>query len=659
MYSSSLHADAGRAARLHHSPASDSSAASGEASGDSGAASEKLLGIVVETLPYYVAIIDPEGRTRYLNGAARECLGAGCRVGMPFLAAFPEEAGKHFLREQLPQAREHGRWQGTSTWRASDGRLLAVAQIVIAQPGDGSELQFLCIVARDISHRQAAEALLRERAALLEQAQEAVIVKSLDDIVLRWSAGAARIYGWTAEESIGRRASDLLRGDTGTYSQARRSTADIGRWTGELRKFNKQGSELIVDSRWTLIRDSLGTPSSILSIDADVTEQRKLQGQMLRAQRLDSIGTLAGGIAHDLNNVLAPITLGIGLLQMRSHDATTSATLTTMERSAARGADLVRQVLSFARGSEGNRVAVSPASLVRELQRIVEETFPKSITLEVRADEVPFTIMGNATQLHQVLLNLAVNARDAMPSGGRLTLEVETACLDVGYVAMRPDARLGQHVVFVVRDTGVGIATELLEKIFEPFFTTKDHGQGTGLGLSTVQSIVKAHGGFVDVSSELGKGTQFRVYLPAERDEKVVEPAAVPTGAPRGRGEHVLVVDDEEMVSSIMARTLEFYGYRVTRARNGAEAVARFVSSQPPIDIVLTDMAMPVMDGTATIMALGTIAPNVRVIGASGIASHDRFVSALGSRIGHFLQKPFTAETLLRALRTVLDKPAP
>lgn len=623
-----------------------------------GAASlERLLGLVLETLPQFVALIDAAGQTLYLNAAARECLGPAGQVGAPFLAAFPEEAREHFLREQVPRAREQGRWQGAAAWRAADGRTLPVAQILIAHPGEGGETPFFSVIARDVSHRQAAENLLLERAALLEQAHDAVIVKSLDDHVLRWSAGAARIYGWTAEEAIGRRASELLRVESEPYGQAAHSTSDIGRWTGELRKRHKRGSELVIESRWTLVRDARGQPSSILSIDSDVTEQRRLQGQMLRAQRLESIGALAGGIAHDLNNVLAPITLGIGLLQLRSPDAEARATLETMERSAARGADLVRQVLSFARGSESVRAPVAPIALLREVQRIAEETFPKTIVLELREGRAPGAIVGNATQLYQVLLNLAVNARDAMPSGGRLTLGLETAYLDVGYVAMRPEARLGPHAVFTVADTGVGIPPELFEKIFEPFFTTKEQGQGTGLGLATAQSIAKAHGGFIDVRSEPGNGTEFRVYLPAEAASATEESAAALVAAPRGQGEHILVVDDEEIVASILARTLQFYGYRVTLARNGAEAIARFVGSQPPIDLVLTDMAMPVMDGAATLAALGALAPQVRVVGVSGVASHDRFVEALGSRLGQFLPKPFTAETLLRTVRAVLDRP--
>jgi CheY-like chemotaxis protein len=262
------------------------------------------------------------------------------------------------------------------------------------------------------------------------------------------------------------------------------------------------------------------------------------------------------------------------------------------------------------------------------------------------------------TQLHQVLLNLVVNARDAMPQGGRLTLEARNEALDESYAAMHPEARTGLYVVFSVNDSGTGIPPEIIDKIFDPFFTTKEAGRGTGLGLSTAYAIVKGHGGFINVYSEVGKGTDIRVYFPAQKAGQRVEAGAPPRDLPRGRGEHVLIVDDEDSISSVVVRTLERHGYRATAVRNGAEALAVFVQRQPAVDVVLTDMAMPVMDGPAMIVALRTLDPCVRIVAASGLGSNGKFVHVVNAGVQHFLQKPFTAEALLRTMRAILDSPA-
>lgn len=619
----------------------------------------ELLEAVFEALPHFVAIVAPDGKLLYLNSAACKLTGVTSGAGHPLGLIFGDEALTTFTDEALPAAQRQGQWHSETMWRGRDNRVVPVAQLVMTHRSSRGDLRFISVVARDISHLRAAESLLREQAALLDKAHDAVILKSLDDRVLRWSGGAARIYGWTAEEAVGRPVTELLRISDETYSHARQTTGSDGNWSGELRKMNKQGRELFIDSRWTLIHDSAGKVTSVLSLDSDITDHRKLEQQMLRAQRMESIGSLAGGIAHDLNNILTPIVMGVALLQSRSPDSEASKTLATMERSAARGTDLVRQVLSFARGMEGKRAPVSPAMLIRDLQKMVIETFPKSIVFETDIDRNVGTVLGDMTQLHQVMLNLIVNARDAMVAGGRMVVSAYNTFLDDGYVAMHTEARTGLHVILSVVDTGSGIPQEIIDKIFDPFFTTKEEGHGTGLGLSTAYAIVKGHGGFINVYSEVGKGTQVRVYLPAQQSGPVAEPEQTTRELPRGRGEHVLVVDDEEGVSSVVVRTLERYGYRASSARNGAEAVAVYVRSQTPVDVVLTDMAMPIMDGPAAILALRSIDPKVRVIGASGLGSNDKFVSALGAGVEHFLQKPFTAEALLRTMRLIIEGKGP
>ncbi|MDB6138616.1 MAG: hypothetical protein JWO94_1688, partial [Verrucomicrobiaceae bacterium] len=369
--------------------------------------------------------------------------------------------------------------------------------------------------AKDITERRLAEDKLREQATLLDKAQDAIIVRGLDHHIHYWNRSAERLYGWTAEEAIGRSIKELLYRDPAPFLDATQTVLAKGEWIGEIQQWDKNGRTLAVECRWTLVKDDLGSSISILAINTDVTERKNLMQQLLRAQRMESIGTLAGGIAHDLNNVLAPIMMSIDLLRLGEKDPQRQAILGTIEGSAKRGADMVRQVLSFARGVAGQRLEVQPAFLLGEIEKIVHETFPKSIRAHVTAPPDLWSIQGDPTQLHQVLLNLCVNARDAMPGGGGLTITAENVVLDERYTEVNIEARPGRHVMMEVADTGSGIPPEVLDRIFEPFFTTKELGKGTGLGLSSTLAIIKSHGGFIRVYSEVDVGTKFRVYLPA------------------------------------------------------------------------------------------------------------------------------------------------
>jgi two-component system cell cycle sensor histidine kinase/response regulator CckA len=316
----------------------------------------------------------------------------------------------------------------------------------------------------------------------------------------------------------------------------------------------------------------------------------------------------------------------------------------------------VKQVLTFARGIEGERILLQPKHLLKEMVKIAQETFPKDI--EVTAQYAPrlWVIKGDPTQLHQVLLNLCLNARDAMPDGGKLSLIAENIDLDSYYAQMTPDAKAGPYVVLTVTDTGHGIPDELLDKIFEPFFTTKAVGKGTGLGLATALGIVKSHGGFMHVYSVRGKGSQFKVHLPATRTDQADAAQIIPVAPPRGQGELVLVVDDEAPIRQITCRTLKENGYQVITANDGAEAVAVYAQNAAKIIVVLTDMIMPFMDGAATIRALHRINPEVRIIVASGMLTHKREAEAIGPGVRAFLSKPFTAEKLVSCLHEVLTR---
>jgi PAS domain S-box-containing protein len=398
-------------------------------------------------------------------------------------------------------------------------------------------------------------------------------------------------------------------------------------------------------------------PDEGVAFVLDLTERKKLEQQFLRAQRMESIGTLAGGVAHDLNNILAPIMMSIHLLKGFADDPEAKDILETIEASAKRGADIVKQVLSFARGLEGERVEVQPKHLIKDLETIIKDTFPRDIRLQFSVPNNAWMILGDATQIHQILLNLCINARDAMPGGGSLTIGVENCTLDEHYAAMNSQAKAGRHVLISVTDSGTGMPPELLDKIFEPFFTTKERGQGTGLGLSTVFAIVKSHGGFINVYSEVGKGTNFKIYLPAsETPSDEQRKLAQQVSMPRGKGETVLVIDDEPSILNIAGKTLQSFGYKVLTATDGADGMAVYLEHKNEIAVVLTDMMMPIMDGPATIHALTRIDPNLKIIAASGLNTHGEITKVTGMGIKHFLTKPYTAAILLKTLRAILDK---
>jgi PAS domain S-box-containing protein len=515
-------------------------------------------------------------------------------------------------------------------------------------------------ILEDERRAQAAKAQSEERiaqqAALLDETRDAIIVRDLKGVILFWNKGAAKMYGWESAEVVGQDLDGFLYADKTKFQLIQDLTIENGQWSGELQHLTRDKTPLTVEVRWTLIRDAEGNPKSTLSINTDITEKKRIEGQFMRAQRMESIGTLAGGIAHDLNNILAPIIMSIDLLKRNSDGPRTTKILEAIEVSAKRGADIVRQVLSFARGIEGQRIEVQPKHLILELENIIRDTFPKDIRLHFEFADNPWTMLGDPTQVHQVLLNLSLNARDAMPDGGTLTLTVENTVLDEQYAAMHSHLKPGRYVKVTVTDSGHGIPPKLIEKIFEPFFTTKDLNKGTGLGLSTVAAIVKSHDGAINVYSTPGTGTTFTVYFPAmDMPPGAAQTQRLPTTA-RGRGETVLLVDDESSIRTITAQTLEAYGYKVLTATDGADAVAVFAANRNAISLVLTDMMMPVMDGRALIHALRRIEPSVRIIAASGLTANGEPDKPATEGVAHFLIKPYTAELMLDTIRRVLDE---
>ncbi|MER3491554.1 MAG: hybrid sensor histidine kinase/response regulator [Mastigocladus sp. ERB_26_2] len=504
----------------------------------------------------------------------------------------------------------------------------------------------------DITARKQAEQQIREQAALLDIATDAIILKDLSNQILLWNKSAENLYGWQSEEAIGKYADELFVHEPLSLLQEIHNTVlEHGFWQGELQKTNKSGQKIIVESRWTLVRDEHQQPKSILIVDTDITQKKELEKQFLRAQRMESIGTLASGIAHDLNNVLSPILMSVQLLKAKSQDRRDRQILAIVENNAKRGANLVKQVLSFVRGIEGDRTVLQVKHLILEMKQIVEQTFPKSITVNTEIQPDLWSICGDSTQLHQVLMNLCLNARDAMPTGGNITISAQNIVIDENYAKMHLDAKVGSYIVLKVTDTGVGISQEILDRIFEPFFTTKEFGKGTGLGLSTVTGIVKGHGGFITVSSTLGKGTKFKVYLPAVQTQ--TEAPSENIEIPKGQGQWILVVDDEVAVREITATSLENHNYKVLTASDGIEAVALYAQHKDKISAAIIDMMMPNMDGTTTINTLLKMNPLLRIIAVSGLATGEQILLNNNKNRTVFLPKPYTAQELLKTLHVV------
>ena len=502
--------------------------------------------------------------------------------------------------------------------------------------------------------RKQAEQKIREQAALLDITTDAILVRDRENKILFWNKGAEQMYGWKADDVLGKNANKLLYKETSSQLEvALKTVLEIGEWQGELHQVTKDDKKIIVESRWTLVRDEAKQPKSILTVNTDITQKKQLEAQFLRTQRLESIGTLASGIAHDLNNVLTPILMTAQLLETQVHDERSKRLLPILVTNAKRGANLVKQVLSFARGLEGKFTILQIKHLISEIKQIAKQTFPKSIEFSTSIPQYLGTVFGDATQLHQVLMNLCVNARDAMPDGGTLTISAENLFIDQNHAKMNLDAQVGPYIVITVADTGTGIPPEILDRIFEPFFTTKEIGKGTGLGLSTVIGIIKSHGGFVKVYSEVGRGTQFKVYLPEAEVDQItpVEDLELPTG----KGELILVVDDEAAIRDITKTSLETYNYRALTASDGIEAIALYAEHRQEISVVLTDMMMPSMDGATTIRTLRKIEPHVKIVAVSGLVSNDKLAQVASIGVKTFLAKPYTTKELLTTLHEVLS----
>jgi len=519
-------------------------------------------------------------------------------------------------------------------------------QIVPLRGADGAITHFLAFQ-RDITERRRGEQVLAESEAryrmLVESSPDAMLVQAEGKIVFA-NAATARLLGAERPEMIvGLDFAEMLSSDCRAEGQRRLLESAA--------KVTPLAQQTLVRPDGLLVKvESLGIPiifagkPAVQIILHDLTERLLLEEQFRQAQRLESLGMLAAGIAHDLNNVLAPILMGAPMLRETASTAMDRHFLTAMENSAIRGASLVRQILGFARGVGGEPQTIQMGYLLTEIGSILSRTFPKSIEIDLRVPKDLWTVEANSTQIHQVLLNLAVNARDAMPQGGELRLRAENCALDELAAGAFPGARAGRWVVLHVEDTGTGIPADVLERMWEPFFTTKPADKGTGLGLSTVRGIVETHGGFMIVQTAAGRGTTFRAYFPAGAGTLSVDlPVAL---APLGQGELILVADDVAGLRSMVETVLTRYGYRVLLAVDGKDALAQF-TRHPEIKLVITDLDMPTLTGSALAGNIRQLKPAMKILAMSGLKAASTDLLPPANFAEAFLLKPFTAQELL------------
>jgi PAS domain S-box-containing protein len=606
----------------------------------------------------FVGLLTVDGIVLEANHTATATMGSALNIiGQPFGNTVwwnhsPELQQK--LKEAIDRAATGERVRFESNHHLADGSHIIVDFSISPIFDETGKVVMLIPEGRDITELKAGEQQIRAQAAMLNVATDAIIVQNLDFKIEFWNDGAEHMYGWSAVEAIGRKTVELFQIDLSLPKNANALEILLreGAWQGEVHRLTQSGKEIIVESRCSVVRNAAGNPISMLSVETDITAKKQLEQQFVRVQRLESLGTLASGIAHDLNNILTPI-LGIAQLlplTLPTVDDRNQKLLTMLVSSAKRGSSLVKQILTFAKGIDGKPMLLQVRHILAEILSVARQTFPKSIDVVLDLDsEDLWMVYVDATQIHQVLMNLFVNARDAMPTGGSITATARNIALDDSYIRLHPEVSVGvsvgAYILMTIADTGIGMDSETVDRIFDSFFTTKE--AGTGLGLSTVMGIVKAHGGFITVESVLGQGTAFNVYIPAIKAVANDLLDSVPELFD-GKGQLVLVVDDEIAIREITKDALELYNYHTMLANDGVEALVLYAQNWQRIGVVMVDMMMPHLSTPSVIQALQQINPAVKIIAMSGSATNEGIVEQYG--LSAFLTKPFTTIEMMRAI---------
>jgi len=508
-----------------------------------------------------------------------------------------------------------------------------------------------------VARRRAEEKIL-EQASLLDKSREAICVIDARGTVTYWNASAERLYGWDAGEAMGCTLREMLYvNDLARFDAASALVRANGEWRGELHPQSRRGDAVLVECGWSLVTDASGVARSILIIDTDITEKRKIENQLRQAQRLETLGLLVGGIAHDLNNMLAPIITSVSLLQTQPCRPEDRELLEVLDLSAHHGADLVRQLLAFAREDGEERRAAAVDALIGSVQKLLQRAMPANIEVHAQLESKLWPVHADATQLRQVLLNLCLNARDAMPDGGAIEISARNVEIGATVASVQGETKPGPYVRISVVDTGTGIPPGIVKKIFDPFFTTKPVGKGTGLGLANVAGIVKSHGGFLDLESTPQVGTTFHVYLPAMVSETKKEaPADGPQLPLQGRGERILIIEDDDDIRTVLDVILNTRDYRVTMAASGEEGLEQLRQHPGGFDLIVTDVNLPGMGGGEVLRQIRVLPSPPKLLAISGTPYELDESSAELAGV-EFLRKPLTVEGLLGAVRRVFDGP--
>jgi len=620
--------------------------------------SEERFRIMADGSPVIIWVTNVLGENQFVNRTYREYFGLSFDEvegpkWQPLL--HPEDAPK-YLDAVVSAVRGQRPFKGEARVRRKDGEWRWIESH--GEPRFSAVGEFLGHVGTsiDITERVQAMSALGKQAALLNLAHDAIFVRDARDKITFWNRGAEMTYGWLHDEAIGRVPRELLK--TRFPAELEEVAACLvrsGRWEGELSHTRKDGREIVVASRWALQRDVSGRQLGVLEINRDITEQRRLEEQLKEAQKLESIGRLAGGIAHDFNNLLTVIQSCAETLKedVAAGAPVNSEDIDQIHAAGRRASELTRQLLAFASRQLIRPVSLDLNALVRGTEKLLRRVLGEDIELVVRSDPQVWPVLCDPGQIEQVIVNLAVNAHDAMPrGGGRLSIEVDNRHLGEETVDRHPGARPGDYVRLAVHDSGSGMSPEVKAHIFEPFFTTKPAGQGTGLGLATVYGIVKQNEGHIQVDSQLGLGTKVEIFLPRTRVPVV---PSTPKRALTTTGGHevVMVVEDNPQVREVTVRALASAGYEVLVAANGRDALA--MEPEKRVRLLVTDVVMPGLDGRALAEAMGHRHPGLRVLYVSGYAQDAIVKRGVLDQGIEFLPKPFTAATLLERVRAVLD----
>jgi len=623
----------------------------------------RQLSRAVEQSPSSIVITDTQGNIQYINPkftaisgyTSQEAIGQNPRILKS--GEFPPE-GYKALWETITSGRE---WHGEFHNKKKNGEFFWESASICPIIDESGAITHFLGIKEDITERKRTEEALRKseekfvKAFNTAPAVMAIITLS-EARYVEVNGAFVEISGYSRAEVIGRTVLELnLLENPQDLERLVQMLVTQGNVRDEECRFRIKNGEVRVGLISAERIDVEGEPC-VIYLSLDITERKQMEEKFLRAQRMESIGALAGGMAHDLNNILAPIMMSASMLSEKKLAAETRRQLISgIEEAAQRGANIVNQVLTFARGVKGQHAVLDTQVLATQIGQIVKETFPKSIVFSLSLPETPlWNITGDSTQLQQVLLNLCVNARDAMPNGGPLNLSVENYEVDSTFAFMVPEAKPGCYVRFRVADTGTGMDKAIVDRIFEPFFTTKEPGKGTGLGLSTVMGIVRSHGGFLKVETAPGKGSAFQVFLPATTD------AASQAGEPdqpsvsRGHGETILIVDDEPEIVQIIATVLKQNGWTVLTAADGLEGVAAFLNYSGQIKALVTDMVMPNLDGLGLIRSIRKLAPDLPILVSSGYSNDQSWEALSELRVESFLKKPFSARQLIAEVVSLL-----